>query len=214
MSRLLVVTLVFLPIFVLFLLGGFNLEGNVPGSTSADAGDVALCSQEEYEEGMGVLWQRIAQLPLVTSVRLVDSNDWLKIAAGKEKEDRNKIQVRVSLVSKHVSSRASKDRRPIIHANWTGQRDNQLHCLRDMLDRLQTDYQPELAAAAAEARANAEAGVRRATTQFLFSGNGRHLQLLGLPLNPSRLAASLEASLGRRVCLLCVFGCAACDRLW
>ena len=48
MSRLLVVTLVFLPIFmlVLFLLGGFNLEGNVPGSTSADASNAdgaALC---------------------------------------------------------------------------------------------------------------------------------------------------------------------------
>jgi hypothetical protein len=44
--RLLVVTLVFLPIFVRFLLGGFNLEGNVPGSTSVDASNAdvaALC---------------------------------------------------------------------------------------------------------------------------------------------------------------------------
>jgi len=58
MSRLPVVTLVFLPIFLLFLMGGFNLEGNVPGSTSAEtghAGDAALCSQEEYEEEVGVL---------------------------------------------------------------------------------------------------------------------------------------------------------------
>jgi len=165
---------------LLFLMGGFNLEGNVPGSTSAEtghAGDAALCSQEEYEEEVGMLWQRIAQLPLVTSLNLIDSKDWFKIAAGKYKEDRNKIYVKVGLLPQHVSSRLKKDQRPIIHANSTGQRDNLLHCLRDMLDRLQTDFQPELAAAAAEARANAEAGTRRKSTQLLFSGNGRHSQL-------------------------------------
>ena len=49
-----------------------------------------------------MLWQRIAQLPLVTSLNLIDSNDWFKIAAGIDKEDRNKIYVKVGLLPQRL----------------------------------------------------------------------------------------------------------------
>lgn len=139
------------------------------------------------------------ELPLVSAVHLVDSNDWNLIGKGVVEEKKNLIKVVVTLAPGRVAHKPRQiDKRPVLSAKESdvipdgGTRGNHLEIMRDMLKHIEDNYQPELEAAAKEAKVVAI----KAFMQAHFSGQTRHSQLLADAERTRRhVAASREALL-------------------